>query len=114
MKIHYLEIVSSDVEAFCRAYEAAHSVAFGTPDDMLGGARTVTLSDGSIVGVRAPLRDSEKPIVRPYWLVDNIEEALAAAAAQGVEVAHSPLEIPGKGTFAIYIQGGVEHGMWQL
>lgn len=25
-----------------------------------------------------------------------------------------PLEIPGKGTFAIYIQGGVDHGLWQL
>jgi hypothetical protein len=24
------------------------------------------------------------------------------------------LEIPGKGTFAIYIQGEVDHGLWQL
>jgi hypothetical protein len=24
------------------------------------------------------------------------------------------LEIPGKGTFAIYIQGDVDHGLWQL
>jgi hypothetical protein len=26
----------------------------------------------------------------------------------------APLEIPGKGTFAIYLQGGVDHGLWQL
>jgi len=29
-------------------------------------------------------------------------------------VAHPPLKIPGKGTFAIYILGGVDHGLWQL
>ena len=32
----------------------------------------------------------------------------------GAEGAHPPLEIPGRGTFAIYIQGGVHHGLWQL
>ncbi|HEY0670976.1 MAG TPA: hypothetical protein VGD27_01855 [Longimicrobiales bacterium] len=29
-------------------------------------------------------------------------------------VAHEPLEIPGRGTFAIYLQGGNDHGLWQL
>jgi hypothetical protein len=45
----------------------------------------------------------------------------AYAAANGVhfgeteaQVAHPPMEIPGHGTFAIYIQGGVHHGLWQL
>jgi len=52
--------------------------------------------------------------VRPYWLVDDIEAALAAAVAAGGEGAHPPLEIPGHGTFAIYIQAGVHHGLWQL
>ena len=32
----------------------------------------------------------------------------------GGEVAHPPLEIPGHGTFAIYLQGGNDHGLWQL
>lgn len=64
--------------------------------------------------MRAPLRDTEEPIVRPYWLVDDIETALDSATKQGAFVAHPPLEIPGKGTFAIYFQGGAEHGMWQL
>ena len=114
MKVHYLEIVSPDVEAVCRSYEAAHGVTFGEPDDVLGGARTATLADGSVVGLRAPLRDTETPVVRPYWLVDDIEKALADAVAQGAEVAHPPLELPDKGTFAIYIQGSVEHGLWQL
>jgi predicted enzyme related to lactoylglutathione lyase len=114
MKIHYLEIVSSDVGAVCAAYEAAHGVKFGPPDPVLGGARTVTCPDGTIVGVRGALRDTEEPIVRPYWLVDDIEAAVSAAAEQGAEIAHEPLELPGKGTFAIYIQGDVNHGLWQL
>jgi hypothetical protein len=28
-------------------------------------------------------------------------------------MAHPPKEIPGHGTFAIYIQGGIHHGLWQ-
>lgn len=114
MKMHYLEIISIDVEAVCRAYEAAHGVTFGEPDALLGGARTITLADGSMVGVRAPLRKSELPITRPYWLVDDIEEALAAVTALDVEVALSTVEIPGKGKLAVYIDGGVEIGLWQL
>jgi uncharacterized protein len=114
MKVHYLEIVASDVDAVCAAYEAAHGVKFGSADPLLGGARTAPLPDGGSVGVRAPLRDTEEPIVRPYWLVDDIEAALVAVTKQGAFIAHSALEIPEKGTFAIYILGGVNHGLWQL
>jgi predicted enzyme related to lactoylglutathione lyase len=114
MKVHYLEIVASDVDAVCVAYEAAHGIKFGSADPLLGGARTAPLPDGGSIGVRGPLRDTEGPVVRPYWLVDDIEAALDAASKQGALVAHRPLEIPGKGTFAIYIQGDVDHGLWQL
>ena len=114
MKVHYLEIVTSNVDKVCAAYEAAHGITFGPPDPLLGGARTARLREGGSVGVRGPLRDTEKPVVRPYWLVDDIEKALNAASKQGAFVAHPPLEIPGKGTFAIYIQGDVDHGLWQL
>ena len=114
MKVHYLEIVASDVDAVCAAYEAAHGTKFGPSDPLLGGARTARLPDGGSIGVRGPLRDTEQPVVRPYWLVDDIEAALDAATKQGALVAHPPLEIPGKGTFAIYIQGDVDHGLWQL
>lgn len=114
MKLHYLEIVTPDIEGICAAYQAAHHVQFGQADDLLGGARTCTLPDGSIVGVRGPLRETEEPIVRPYWLVEDIEEAVSRVTAQGAVIAVPPLEIPGKGTFAIYIHGGVDHGFWQL
>ena len=31
-----------------------------------------------------------------------------------LEIAHPPMELPGYGTFAIYIQGGIQFGLWQL
>ncbi|MEM6987426.1 MAG: hydroxylase [Pseudomonadota bacterium] len=114
MKIHYLEIVSPDADAVCEAYEAAHNVQFAEADELLGGARVCRLADGGLVGVRRPLRESEDPVVRPYWLVEDIEKAISLAAARGAEIAMPPLEIPGKGTFAIYINGSVDHGFWQL
>ena len=86
----------------------------GERDAALGNARTAALPDGGFVGVRAPMHESELPLVRPYWLVDDIKAAVAAAVKAGGELAHPPLEIPGVGTFAIYIQGGIEHGLWQI
>jgi len=114
MQVYYLEIVTPEVDAVCATYAAAHGVQFGERDARLGGARTAALPGGGMVGVRAPLRDDEQPVVRPYWLVDDIEAAVAAAVAAGGEIAHPPLELPGLGTFAIYFQGGTEHGLWQL
>ena len=113
MQIHYLEIVTKDVDAVCAAYTAANGVEFGVPDAGLGGARTGALPGSGMVGVRAPMHEAEEPVVRPYCLVDDIEVALAAAAEAGAKVAHPPMEIPGHGTFAIYIQGGIHHGLWQ-
>lgn len=113
MQMHYLEIVTPDVDAVCAAYAAAHAVAFGQPDAGLGNARTAALPGGGMVGVRSPLHESEQPVVRPYWLVDDVAAALEAALAAGAAVAHPPTAIPGQGAFAIYIQGGVHHGLWQ-
>jgi predicted enzyme related to lactoylglutathione lyase len=113
MKIHYLEIVTREVDAVCAAYAAAHRVQFSAPVAGLGNARTAALAGGGLVGVRAPMHVSEEPVVRPYWLVEDIEAALAAAVKAGSQVAHPPLEIPGYGTFAIYLQGGIHHGLWK-
>ncbi len=114
MPIHYLEIVTKEVDNVCSAYAASSGLQFGKPDAGLGGARTATLSGGGLVGVRAPMHEAEQPVVRPYWLVEDIEAAVAAAVEAGAEVAHPPMEIPGQGTFAIYDLGGVHHGLWQL
>lgn len=113
MQVYYLEIVTNDVNAVCATYAAALGVKFGAPDPGLGQARTAALPGGGLVGVRAPLRETEEPIVRPYWLVDDIRAAVAAVEKAGGQIAHPPLEIPGHGTFAIYVQGGNDHGLWQ-
>jgi predicted enzyme related to lactoylglutathione lyase len=113
MQVYYLEVVTKDVDQVCAAYSAAGGVKFGKPDAGLGGARTAPLPGGGMVGVRAPLRDTEAPVVRPYWLVQDIKAAVAAARKAGGQVAVEPTAIPGHGTFAIYVQGGVDHGLWE-
>ena len=54
MKIHYLEIVASDANAVCAAYEATHGVKFGSADPLLGGARTAPLPDGEPLACAVP------------------------------------------------------------
>jgi predicted enzyme related to lactoylglutathione lyase len=114
MQVYYLEIVTEDVDMVCAAYAGAHGMQFSAPVAGLGNARTASLAGGGWVGVRAPMHESEHPVVRPYWLVDDIEAAVAAVTEAGGQIAHPPLEIPGYGTFAIYIQGDIQHGLWQL
>lgn len=114
MQIQYLEIVTKEVDAVCAAYASANGVQFGQPDAGLGNARTAALANGGLVGVRAHLRTTEEPVVRPYWLVKDIEAAVAAAVQAGGVIAVEPTQIPGHGTFAIYTQGGNDHGLWQL
>ena len=113
MQIAYLEIVTPQVDAVCAAYASAHGLTFGEPVAELGHARTAPLPGDGKVGVRAPMHETEQPVVRPYWLVSDIEAAVAAAVEAGGEVAHPPLELPGQGTFAIIIQGGIQSGFWQ-
>ena len=114
MLIQYLEVVTPDVEQTCSALEKLHGVSFGMPDAGLGNARTATLKGGGKLGVRAPMREDEQPVVRPYVLVKDIDATVKAAEAAGAEIAVPPTEIPGHGKCAIYIQGGIEHGFWQL
>jgi predicted enzyme related to lactoylglutathione lyase len=80
----------------------------------LGGARTADLDGGGMLGIRAPLRDTETPVVRPYVRVDDINAAVSAAAEAGAEIAMTPTEIVGYGQFAIVIHGGIESGLWQI
>jgi len=114
VKIHFLEIVTPDVDGACSLYSMMYGVTFGDPDQNLGGARTAGLEGGGMLGVRAPLRDTETPVVRPYVLVDDISAAVSAAAEAGAEIAMMPTEITGHGRFAIVIHGGIESGLWQI
>ena len=114
LKIYYLEIVTPDVDAACALYSLMYGVTFGDADPNLGGARVSNLTGGGMIGVRAPLRDTEQPVVRPYVLVEDIKVSIEAASKSGAEIAIPPMEIPGYGQFAIVIQGGIESGLWQV
>jgi predicted enzyme related to lactoylglutathione lyase len=113
MLVQYLEIVTADVDATCSLLEKVHGVRFAKPEAALGNARTAALAGGGRIGVRAPMRADEQPVVRPYLLVDDVEAAVAAAKAAGGEIAMGATEIPGQGKFAIYFRGGIQHGLWQ-
>ncbi len=58
MQMHYIEIVTREVDAVCAAYAAANSVRFGKSDAGLGNARTAALPGGGMVGVRSTMRPS--------------------------------------------------------
>lgn len=113
MQLHYLELVTPEVEAVCTLYEKTHGVSFSEANPELGGARTLRLPTGLTLGVRAPMHDGERPVVRPYLLVDDIEAAVAEAEKAGAHIAVPPMRIPGQGSCAIYFQGGIEVGLWQ-
>lgn len=113
MQIGYLEFVTPNVDEFCAMYEKVHGVTFSEPVAELGNARTTSLTSGGKVGVRGPMRPDETPVVRPYFLTNDIEGAVEAARTAGAEVAIGPMELPGQGTFAIFIHNGIESALWQ-
>ncbi len=113
MQVYYLEIVTPDPDAVCATYAKLHGVSFSEPDAGLGNARTASLSGGGMIGVRAPMHEAEEAVVRPYLLVADIEAAAKALVESGGEIAHPSMEIPGHGKFAIFILGGIQHGVWQ-
>lgn len=113
MQLHFLEIVTKDVDAVCALYSQTHGVAFGEALKEFGGARTVQLAHDCTLSVRAPMHDGERPVVRPYMRVDDIEAAVAEAKKAGAEVMVPPMKVPEHGMCAIVYQGEIEIGLWQ-
>ena len=113
MHVHYLEIVCEDVDAQGAARERVHGLSCGPPGPDLGQARVADQTDGSRVGVRAPLAEHEQPIVRTYAAVEDIGRAIQDAEAAGGMVAYPPTKQGDTGTWAVYILGGLQHGLWQ-
>ncbi len=113
MVVHYLEIVSKDMDALTELYQRVHGLSFEPPDPDLGHARIAPQVDGSLVGIRKPLAEHEQPIMRTYIAVEDIGQAVREAEESGAMIAYSPTRQGNQGTFAIVIKGGVEHGLWQ-
>src|SRR5688500_8989774 len=113
MAVHYLEIVSDDVDALAALYQRIHGLSFDLPDPDLGQARVATRADGTLVGIRKPLAAHEQPIIRTYLAVEDIEQAVKKAEDAGAAIAYPPTRQGQRGTFAIVIHGEVQHGLWQ-
>ena len=79
MAVHYLEIVSTDVDTLTGLYQRMHGLSFGPPDPDLGQARVATRADGTLVGIRKPLAAHEQPIMRTYLAVEDIQQAVKKA-----------------------------------
>lgn len=113
MALHYLEIVSPDVNALIAHYERVYALKFGAEEPEMGQARIAKQSDGSLIGIRKPLAEHESPIVRTYLAAADLEQAVKLAEAAGAQVAYPPTRQGDWGRFAIVLQGGVQHGLWQ-
>ena len=113
MAVHYLEIVSNDIDTLTGLYRRIHGLSFDPPDPDLGEARVATQADGALVGIRRPLAAHEQPIMRTYLAVEDIEQAVKKAEDSGATIAYPPTRQGDRGIFAVVIQGDVEHGLWQ-
>ncbi|MEM6821484.1 MAG: hypothetical protein AAF558_06040 [Verrucomicrobiota bacterium] len=111
--VHYVEFVSKDVAKQCALLEEIHGVPFGSEVKDLGQAKVAKTKSGVLLGVRAPMALHEKPIIRVYFAVDDIAKAIKTAEAAGAMVAYPPTKQGETGTWAIYILGGIQHGLWQ-
>ncbi len=74
--VYYLEIVTPDVQAACDLYSKAYGWRFQAVGPELGNSFVASLPGGSLCGIRAPMHDQEKPIVRTYLRVTDIESAI--------------------------------------
>ena len=113
MAVHYLEIVSDDADTLTALYQSMHGLSFGPPDPDLGQARVAARVDGTLVGIRKPLAAHEQPTIRTYLAVEDIQQAVKKAEESGATIAYPPTRQGQRGIFAIVIQGGVQHGLWQ-
>ena len=112
--IHYLEIVTPDAEAARDFYSHAFGWRFEARTPELGGAFVASLSGGSLCGIREPMHTQERPTVRTYIRVADINASIQKIAELGGTVALDPTEISGHGMIAIYLYGGIEQGIWQI
>ena len=112
-RVHYLEIVCDDVDKQCEVFSRLHGVSFGPGVADLGGARVASMPSGTRLAVRAPLAAHERPIIRTYLAVEDIDRAVSEAEAAGAVIAYPPTVQGDTGTWAIYILGDLQFGLWQ-
>lgn len=114
MDIHFLEIVTSNVEKQVNVLSDTHGLSFSGPIAEFGNAMIADAPGGGRISIRAPMHDQETPTIRPYMLTNDIDESLKAAETAGAMIAMAATEVPGQGKFAIYFVDDAQHGLWQI
>ena len=112
--IHYLEIVTPDVEAACLLYSTAFGWRFQPSVPELGNAFVSTLPGGSLCGIRAPLHAEETPVVRTYIRVVSLELATREVERLGAKILLESMDLAGWGKISICEFGGIQQGLWQV
>ncbi|HEX4953352.1 MAG TPA: hydroxylase [Thermoanaerobaculia bacterium] len=112
--VHYLEIVTPDVDAARLLYSTAYGWRFEPAVAELGNAVVAPIPGGSLCGIRAPLHELETPVVRTYIRVSNLETATREAERLGAKILLESMELAGWGKISIYELGGIQQGLWQV
>lgn len=110
--ITHIEFPADDLERARRFYAAVAGWEFGPmegfPDYLLFRSEE---GHGGGLGTRG---GSVGPAVRVYITVDSLEEAVAAAEANGGSVTSPPQDVPDQGRFAAVTDPeGTEIGLWE-
>ena len=111
-EVSFLEIVTPSMDETCDMLSKRHGVTFSDPQLALGNARIAKLKGGGRLSVRKPMHAGEKPVVRPYLLVDDLDAAFKQAEDAGAQIMVGRMAIDG-GRFFLYQHGGIEHGVWE-
>jgi predicted enzyme related to lactoylglutathione lyase len=110
--ITHVEIPADDLGRAKKFYEAVAGWELGTmdgfPDYWLFSSEE---GHGGGIGKRG---ESVGRTVRVYITVDKLEDAVAAAEANGGKVTTPPSDVPGMGRFAAVLDTeGSEIGLWE-
>lgn len=111
--VHYLEFVTREPDKLRYALEKSHGWTFAQVAD-LAGSWVAEMPGGGRCGIRAPMHEQEKPIVRSYVRVADLDRAVEIARANGAELLLSPMKVGAQGRIAIYAIAGIEQGLWEL
>lgn len=84
--VHYLEIVTPNLEGARDLYQTAFGWDFEGPIPELGNAWIASMPGGGTCGIRAPMHEQERETVRNYF----------------------------RGRISIVMVGNIEQGFWQV
>lgn len=110
--IIHIEFPSDDPARARAFYEAVAGWQFSEVEGMPGYWTFATGEGrGGAIGRRG---ESVGPVVRAYITVDDLEDAVATAQANGGTLVDAPTEVPGMGRFASILDPeGSEIGLWE-